>query len=168
MRSALSLTLVAALVACAGAVTVVNVFPHRGSTNGGTYLVIEGSGFMQPADVNPWDAQAVFVGAIPCDIQRLPVTVQFFGGLGEAASSTLSDAFYYEASSTPALWWGKAWAGSGGDVLSFSGPLVYVASADQIEIRIGESVRSTRIAITFTESDLELTVQSDLELTEFN
>lgn len=45
-----------------------SVYPKLGSTFGGTYLVIEGSGFSFPNEANPWDQQSVFVGNVPCKI----------------------------------------------------------------------------------------------------
>jgi hypothetical protein len=155
----------ATLLGWADGLTIASVFPRRGSTDGGTFLVIEGSGFALPLEANPWDAQAVFVGAIPCDIKAhwtnstrivcvtrasgrqfstseyLPVTVQLFGGLGEASSWTLPGGFRYESLSTPSLHWASAWGGSAGELLSFHGVVRgVVQSADQLELRIGEAL----------------------------
>eukprot|EP00304_Pavlova_gyrans_P014287 CAMPEP_0206063446 /NCGR_PEP_ID=MMETSP1466-20131121/58232_1 /ASSEMBLY_ACC=CAM_ASM_001126 /TAXON_ID=44452 /ORGANISM="Pavlova gyrans, Strain CCMP608" /LENGTH=457 /DNA_ID=CAMNT_0053438815 /DNA_START=71 /DNA_END=1441 /DNA_ORIENTATION=- len=153
----------AALAAGASALQVSRVYPTRGSTMGGTYIVIEGSGFMMPMEANPWDAQVVFVGAQACDISahftgpsrivcvtrpaaqafattgRLPVTVQRYSGIGEVETDTLLNAFTFDAGNTPSVWWAAHWAAAGGDTLSFHGSLLgALESANQLEVRIGD------------------------------
>jgi len=124
--------------------TITSVFPNQGSTQGGTYLVIAGSGFQMPVQANPWDSEAVYVGNILCDIvahyttatqivcitrpasvaystsPALDVTVQVFWGLGQVATAIASQAFIYSYMSTPTFEWASRWAGTAGDVITFA------------------------------------------------
>lgn len=50
------------------AAQITSVYPDRGSTEGGTFLVISGTGFMMPVEANPWDSQVVYVGSKICNI----------------------------------------------------------------------------------------------------
>ncbi|MFM7979304.1 MAG: IPT/TIG domain-containing protein, partial [Candidatus Fonsibacter sp.] len=98
---------------------ITDVFPRYGSTFGGTYLVIAGSGFSLPSQANPWDSQSVFVGAVPCSIVAhyttaerivcitgpaptpfanslgLRVSARIFAYLGQSAIAYKDNAFTY-------------------------------------------------------------------------
>jgi hypothetical protein len=147
--------------------TITSVWPKMGSYFGGTRLVIEGSGFMMPAEANPWDSQSVAVGAIPCriidhhtsstrivcvtgpwppfaDSLELTVTVQVFALIGGAQIAQKDHAFQYRFDNTPWIQSGSHWAASGGDLLRFSARTYWdVDAADQIEVRIGDVICET-------------------------
>ncbi|CAE6936123.1 Pkhd1l1, partial [Symbiodinium sp. CCMP2592] len=148
----------------AGAATISDVYPNRGSTEGGTYLVITGSGFMMPTQANPWDSQVVFVGSKICNIlahytsgtqivcittpydavaqssDYLTVSVQIFGGLGLAGYASKTRAFRYLYHDTPLFFWAREWAGTGGDTLQFAGNVYHGAdTAGHYQIRVGDS-----------------------------
>jgi len=143
--------------------SISSVYPSRGSTQGGTYLVISGSGFQQPVDVNPWDSQVVYVGSKLCKIQAhyttssqivcvtspasipfessgsLTVSVQIFSGLGLASTAQQTGAFRYDSYDSPKFYWARNWAGTGGDLLEFAGDVYPGAStSSQFDIRIGD------------------------------
>ncbi|CAL1168986.1 unnamed protein product [Cladocopium goreaui] len=151
-----------ALTVIAHAANIQSIYPNRGSTEGGTFLVISGSGFMMPVEANPWDSQVVFVGTKICNIhahytssnrivcettphdipaessESLTVSVQTFGGLGLAGFASTSSAFQYNWYDTPLFFWSDGWAGTGGDVVAFQGDVYPGASvAGQFDIRIG-------------------------------
>ncbi|CAK0863858.1 unnamed protein product, partial [Prorocentrum cordatum] len=109
-------------------------------------LVISGSGFLYPTEANPWDEQDVYVGSSPCDIVQhysggsqivcltraytsfensdwLTVSVRQFSGLGDAGIVQMDSAFRYRTSQSPMLHYADDWAGTGGDVLRFTGVL---------------------------------------------
>lgn len=151
----------AALACAARAQTITRVFPTRGSTYGGTYVVIDGAGFAMPTDGNPWDAQQIYLGPVPCDpmphythatrivcITRgyepfidtptLPLSVVKFSGLGEVHTDTVAAAFEYTDANTPSLEWLSKWGGSAGELLTVFGEMrSVVKSAAQVRVRIG-------------------------------
>ncbi|CAK0851812.1 unnamed protein product, partial [Prorocentrum cordatum] len=151
------------LVLRAGGLSLSEVFPSQGSVYGGTYLVISGSGFLYPVDANPWDAQDVYIGTIPCDIIQhyssgtrivcttgaytayedsawLTVTVRQFSGLGDAGIVQMSSAFRYRTSYTPFIHYADSWAGTGGDVLRFGGYLPHMDTTGYVRISIGDTL----------------------------
>lgn len=144
------------------AAKIQSIYPARGSTEGGTFLVISGSGFMMPVEANPWDSQVVYVGSKICNIhahytsstqivcqttphdvvaessESLTVSVQMFGGLGLAGYVSKSSAFQYHWYDTPLFYWSDGWAGTGGDIVAFQGDVYPGASVTgQFDIRIG-------------------------------
>ncbi|CAE7477082.1 unnamed protein product [Symbiodinium sp. CCMP2456] len=158
------LVLAASCAVAADAATITTVYPNRGSTEGGTYLVISGSGFMMPTEANPWDSQVVYVGSKICNImahytsstqivcmttphdvvaessESLTVSVQIFGGLGLASYASKSSAFQYHWQDTAIIHWANHWAGTGGDIMEFGGDIPAGAtSAGQFEIRVGDA-----------------------------
>ncbi|CAE7255018.1 Pkhd1l1 [Symbiodinium microadriaticum] len=163
-RSEFFLVLAASCAVAADAATITTVYPDRGSTEGGTYLVISGSGFMMPTEANPWDSQVVYVGSKICNImahytsstqivcmttphdvvaessESLTVSVQIFGGLGLASYASKSSAFQYHWQDTALIHWANHWAGTGGDIMEFGGDIrAGATSAGQFEIRVGDA-----------------------------
>lgn len=146
----------------ADAASISEVWPKYGSTAGGTYLSIKGSGFAYPQEFNPWDSQRVSVGAVPCKIVPhyttptkivcitgpstlfensgwVDVTVQRFSGLANVKYARAQNAFQYSVSDTPSLSWARSWSAVPGDELSFGG---YYGepfdSPEKIEIKVGD------------------------------